>query len=307
MSYKLHVCSENDFPTAAGLASSAAGYACFVYTLATLYGLENEELTRIARLGSGSACRSIYGGFVQWQKGEQSDGSDSIAVQIAPASHWPEMRVLVLVVSDERKKVGSTTGMRNSIETSELLKHRVDVCVPQHVKRMTRAIKEKDFPVFGEITMKESNQFHAICLDTFPPCVYMNDQSHQVASFIHKYNDAAGVIRVSSKIYEKLKIKVILNDSVYAFQAAYTFDAGANACVYLLESEVPKFLAHLNVFFPNDSTPSYEYIRGIPVLLSAPSDEVWKIFIICLVLSAYRTILSNFSHFHYLGNPIDWS
>lgn len=66
LSYKLHICSENNFPTAAGLASSAAGYACFVYTLATLYGLEGAELTGIARLGSGSACRSIYGGFVQW-------------------------------------------------------------------------------------------------------------------------------------------------------------------------------------------------------------------------------------------------
>lgn len=197
LGYKLHVCSENDFPTAAGLASSAAGYACFVYTLATLYGLEKEELTAIARLGSGSACRSIYGGFVQWQKGEQADGSDSIAVQIAPTSHWPEMHVLVLVVSDERKKVGSTTGMRNSVETSELLKHRADVCVPQHVQKMTRAILEKDFATFGLITMKESNQFHAICLDTLPPCVYMNDQSHQVASFIHKYNDAAGTVRVS--------------------------------------------------------------------------------------------------------------
>lgn len=197
LSYKLHICSENDFPTAAGLASSAAGYACFVYTLATLYGLEEEELTAIARLGSGSACRSIYGGFVQWQKGEKSDGSDSIAVQIAPANHWPEMHVLILVVSDERKKVGSTVGMRLSIETSELLRHRIDVSVPKHVETMTRAILEKDFPTFGEITIKESNQFHAICLDTYPPCVYMNDQSHSIARFIHKYNDKSGSVRVS--------------------------------------------------------------------------------------------------------------
>lgn len=197
LGYKLHICSENDFPTAAGLASSAAGYACFVYTLATLYRLEKEELTSIARLGSGSACRSIYGGFVQWLKGDQPDGSDSIAVQIAPASHWPEMHVLILVVSDERKKVGSTVGMRRSIETSELLKHRINVCVQQHVQTITRAILEKDFQTFGEITIKESNQFHAICLDTYPPCVYMNDQSHQIARFVHMYNDKAGDVRVS--------------------------------------------------------------------------------------------------------------
>lgn len=193
----MHICSENDFPTAAGLASSAAGYACFVYTLATLYGLEKEELTAIARLGSGSACRSIYGGFVQWTKGEQLNGSDSIAVQIAPASHWPEMHVLILVVSDERKKIASTVGMRLAIETSDLLKHRMNVCVPQHIKTITRAILEKDFATFGEITMKESNQFHAICLDTYPPCTYMNDQSHSVARFIHKYNEKAGAVRVN--------------------------------------------------------------------------------------------------------------
>lgn len=197
LNYKLHICSENNFPTAAGLASSAAGYACFVYTLASLYGLENEELTAIARLGSGSACRSIYGGFVQWQKGELADGSDSIAVQIATASHWPEMHLLILVVSDERKKVGSTVGMRLSIENSELLKYRASECVSKHIDQMTQAILNKDFATFGELTMRESNQFHAICLDTYPPCVYMNDQSHSVSRFVHKYNEAAGRVRVS--------------------------------------------------------------------------------------------------------------
>lgn len=197
LNYKLHICSENDFPTAAGLASSAAGYACFVYTLATLYGLENEELTAIARLGSGSACRSIYGGFVQWHKGELADGSDSIATQVAPASHWPEMHVLILVVSDARKKVGSTVGMRLSIENSELLKYRASHCVSKHTDEMKKAILKKDFATFGEITIRESNQFHAICLDTYPPCVYMNDTSHNVSRFIHRYNESVGEVRVS--------------------------------------------------------------------------------------------------------------
>lgn len=198
--YHLHIASENNFPTAAGLASSAAGYACFVYTLATLYGLENEELTCIARLGSGSACRSIYGGFVQWKKGELSDGCDSIAVQIAPASHWPEMHVLILVACDAKKKVGSTVGMRLAVENSELLKLRASHCVQKHIEDITRAILNKDFPTFGEITMRESNQFHAICLDTYPPCVYMNDQSHSVAQFIHKYNENAGEVKVNKII-----------------------------------------------------------------------------------------------------------
>jgi diphosphomevalonate decarboxylase len=99
--YHIHVISHNNFPTAAGLASSASGYACFTKCLAGLYGFKEEfdgELSMVARQGSGSACRSLYGGFVAWNMGEKDDGSDSYAVQVAPESHWPEMRVIILVV-----------------------------------------------------------------------------------------------------------------------------------------------------------------------------------------------------------------
>jgi len=71
-----------------------------VYSLAKLYGIEG-DISTIARQGSGSACRSVYGGFVEWIAGSLPDGSDSIARQIVPANHWPEMRVLILVVSIE--------------------------------------------------------------------------------------------------------------------------------------------------------------------------------------------------------------
>lgn len=251
LQYKLRICSENNFPTAAGLASSAAGYACFVYTLASLYGVQDEELTAIARLGSGSACRSLYGGFVHWRKGSLDDGSDSIAVQVAPASHWPEMHVLVLVVNDEKKKVSSSLGMQRSVLNSAILKYRASDCVPSRVTQILRAIHERNFPVFGELTMKESNQFHAVCLDTYPPCVYMNDTSHRVSGLVHKYNEDAGEVR-----------------------AAYTFDAGSNACIYLLKREVPKFLSFLNIIYPNDQLPQNEYIRGLPVELKTLKEEV---------------------------------
>ncbi|XP_063801715.1 diphosphomevalonate decarboxylase isoform X2 [Pseudophryne corroboree] len=118
---KVHICSVNNFPTAAGLASSAAGYACLVYSLAKLYGVEG-ELSEIARQGSGSACRSMYGGFVQWLMGDKEDGKDSLAQQVETESHWPELRILILVASAEKKHVGSTAGMQTSVETSPLLK-----------------------------------------------------------------------------------------------------------------------------------------------------------------------------------------
>jgi diphosphomevalonate decarboxylase len=158
LEWNIHIESENNFPTAAGLASSASGYACLVYSLAQLYGLKKEEISDIARLGSGSACRSIYGGFVQWQKGVNLDGKDSIAVQVAPASHWPDLHVLILVVNDSKKKVASTSGMARSVVTSELIKYRVEKCVPQRINSMTQAIRDRDFSKFAEVTMKDSNQ-----------------------------------------------------------------------------------------------------------------------------------------------------
>ena len=84
--YHVHISSVNTFPTGAGLASSAAGFACLVAALAKLYNAKEDfpgQITSIARQGSGSASRSLYGGFVRWQKGEKADATDSIAVQVA--------------------------------------------------------------------------------------------------------------------------------------------------------------------------------------------------------------------------------
>lgn len=239
LSWHVHICSENNFPTAAGLASSAAGYACLVSAIAKLYRIQS-DISGIARLGSGSACRSIYGGFVQWHSGKLEDGSDSIATQVADSEHWPEMRVLVLVVSDNKKKTSSTKGMRDAVITSELLKHRVAQVVPQRMKVMLRAIKNKDFPVFAEITMKDSNQFHAVALDTYPPCFYMNDVSHSIVEMVHAYNN----------YHQETKV-------------AYTFDAGPNGCLYLLESEVPKVLSVVKNIFPPGENVESGYVKGL--------------------------------------------
>ena len=84
--YHVHISSVNTFPTGAGLASSAAGFACLVAALAKLYNAKEDypgQITAIARQGSGSASRSMYGGFVRWQMGQREDGHDSIAIQIA--------------------------------------------------------------------------------------------------------------------------------------------------------------------------------------------------------------------------------
>ncbi|XP_015229280.1 PREDICTED: diphosphomevalonate decarboxylase isoform X2 [Cyprinodon variegatus] len=249
LSHKVHICSVNNFPTAAGLASSAAGYACLVYTLAQAFGVEG-ELSGIARQGSGSACRSMYGGFVQWIMGSKEDGKDSVAQQVEPESHWPELRVLVLVASAERKPIGSTSGMQTSVQTSLLLKHRAEAIVPHRMVDMIEAVRRKDFPAFAELTMKESNQLHATCLDTHPPIFYLNSVSQHIIHLVHRYNKYYGETRV-----------------------AYSFDAGPNAVIFALQQFVPEFVQLVQHFFPPDRNGE-DFIKGLPVKSAALTVEL---------------------------------
>ena len=143
---RVHVVSKNNFPTAAGLASSAAGYAALAFALAKLHGVVEKypgEMSTLARIGSGSACRSLHGGFVAWDMGSKPDGSDSKARMVGPASHWPQLKVLILVVSDSKKAVSSTAGMQNSVETSPLLAHRAAKVVPGRMIEMEKAYLAK--------------------------------------------------------------------------------------------------------------------------------------------------------------------
>ncbi|GMF55857.1 unnamed protein product [Phytophthora fragariaefolia] len=229
----LHIVSTNSFPTAAGLASSAAGYACLVAALAEFYGLSKDDeeypgqLSAIARQGSGSACRSLDGGFVAWQKGEQPDGRDSIAVQVADEQHWLSLYAVVCVVNDAQKDTSSTTGMQTTKATSPLLAYRAKNLVPERMKTMERAILDRDFQAFGTLTMQDSNQFHATCLDTTPPIFYLNDISRQIIRLVHRYNEQAGRV-----------------------QAAYTFDAGPNAVLFVEEQHVQEVVALVHHCFP---------------------------------------------------------
>lgn len=226
-SLKIRIASVNDFPTAAGLASSAAGYAALIYALGHLFGITDKSTLSIyARMGSGSAIRSLDGGFVHWIKGDGTSES-SIAKQIVDHTHWPEMRVLILVVNDAKKETGSTEAMKRSVETSSLINYRASVVVPERINLMTQAILTRDFDSFAQLTMKDSNQFHAIALDSYPPVKYMDETSWQVIRMVHGVNSFYG-----------------------RNVAAYTFDAGPNACIYLLEETLQLFLQLTLEYFP---------------------------------------------------------
>lgn len=228
--YHVHIASINTFPTGAGLASSAAGLACLVSALAALYCAKEEypgQLTAIARQGSGSASRSMFGGFVRWQKGEKPDATDSIAVQIADENYWPEMRAVILVVSDKEKDTSSTSGMETSRLTSPLLQYRATHVVQPRLEELEAAYLKKDFETFGKLTMQDSNQFHATCLDTYPPIFYMNDVSKTIIRLCHVFNAYYGEVK-----------------------AAYTFDAGPNAVIYCLAKNSELVLAAMARYFP---------------------------------------------------------
>lgn len=234
--FGLRICSENNFPTAAGLASSASGFAALVYTLGSLFELQpeidNSQLSRIARQGSGSACRSLFGGFVAWQGGSKADGSDSLAVEVAPQQHWPEMQALICVVSDAKKGTPSTAGMQKTVATSPFLQHRIKEVVPQRMKDISDAIQQRDFDKFADITMRDSNNFHATCLDTEPPIFYMNDVSRSIVQLVSELNRASE---------EAGKGKV----------AGYTYDAGPNAVLYTLQKDMPFVLQLIRHYYPN--------------------------------------------------------
>ena len=217
--YPLRIVSLNNFPTAAGLASSAAGFAALVRAVADLFELPQtpRELSRIARQGSGSACRSLLGGFTAWDMGSLMDGSDSMASLIAPVSHWPTIRALILVISDAKKDISSTTGMQATVATSSLFATRATDVVPQRMAQMAAAIETKDFSTFGFLTMRESNSFHATCADTWPPIFYLNDASRAAIRMVDAINAAEG-------------------ETI----AAYTFDAGPNAVIFFEQSQKDK-------------------------------------------------------------------
>lgn len=190
------------------------------------------ELSLVARQGSGSACRSLLGGFVAWEMGTAADGDDSIAVEVAPREHWPEMHALICVVSDDKKGTSSTSGMQRTVETSTLLQHRAKEIVPKRMEAISTAIKAKDFDTFAKITMQDSNQFHAVALDTDPPIFYMNDISRAIVALIVEFN------RVS--VAAGLPIR-----------AAYTHDAGPNTVIFALDKDVKDIINLVATYFPS--------------------------------------------------------
>lgn len=163
------VSSENNFPSDAGVASSASAFAALALAATSALGmsLSERELSCLARLGSGSAARSVPGGFVEWHASEAPD--ESYAETIAPASHW-DLTDLVAIVDRTPKGVGSTKGHQLAA-TSEFQRARVQNA-PVRLTQCREAILQRDFHSLAAVAELDSNEMHAVMMTSSPPLFY---------------------------------------------------------------------------------------------------------------------------------------
>lgn len=211
---EIQIDSTNGFPTASGLASSASGFAALSEALgealktqidANSLFLDQLRIRTLeaSRMGSGSACRSMFGGCVLWSH------HNDLPKQLHTENWWPELGILVVVVEAAPKSISSTAGMRKLLP-STLLTERLARLEIETIPSIQSALNERNFDLLGPLIMAESDELHErLCKEsTDPPIVYMNHQSRLIVAAVRQFNLHKGLC-----------------------VAAYTFDAGPNAFI----------------------------------------------------------------------------
>ncbi|HEX7555763.1 MAG TPA: diphosphomevalonate decarboxylase [Leptolinea sp.] len=217
-SHYARVESSNNFPTGAGIASSAAAFSALALAGSKAAGLNLDEkaLSRLARRGSGSACRSIPGGFVEWLPG--TSDADSYAISIAPAESW-DLADVIAVVAGEEKKVGSSEG-HNLAHTSPLQNARV-MDASRRLNLCRDAVLQKDFPALADVMELDSDIMHAVMMTSNPALFYWEPASLRL-------------------------IKEIPNWRKTGLPCAYTLDAGPNVHILCPAGSVTEVVNRLN-------------------------------------------------------------
>lgn len=200
------VVTDNNFPIAAGLASSSSGFAALALAATAAAGQRREPaaLSALARLGSGSACRSLWGGWVVWERGVAADGSDSVGAPLAPRQHW-DLRLVVAMVTGGRKSVGSTEGMLRTQETSPLYPGWVESAAEDLI-RARHAVLDRDLAALGAVMEHSTLKMHATMLSARLPIRYWKPSTLAVLDAV-----------------EELRQRGVM--------AFYTMDAGPNVKV----------------------------------------------------------------------------
>ena len=218
---KLRIASTNSFPTGAGIASSASGFAALAFALNETFQLNYspKELSILARIGSGSASRSVFGGFVLWNRGLNDSGEDSYAEQIKSESFWPELRDLIVIVESRQKKVSSAEGMQRTVQTApNYLKKASEAEV--RVRSVKDFLLEKNFEGLADEIMTDSDRLHNLIAHSTPKFSYLTRTSEEIIDAIREFN-------------------------VSKTKAAYTFDAGSNAHIITQEKYLEKLIPML--------------------------------------------------------------
>ena len=173
---RYHVETQMNIPVAAGLASSACGFAALVLALDHLYvwRLDPQALSVLARLGSGSAARSLWQGFVEWREGVAADGMDSHGVLLP--EQWPELRVGLHLLNTQQKPLSSRDAMQRTVETSQLYSA-WPAQVRADMPALKRAIAAKDFARLGQVAEANALAMHATMMSAWPPVVYSQPET----------------------------------------------------------------------------------------------------------------------------------
>jgi diphosphomevalonate decarboxylase len=164
--------STNSFPTAAGLASSSSGFAALALGCCVAAGvrLQTPELSRLARIGSGSAARAVFGGFTVWPEGAEA------ARQLRPASFWPELRIVVVMTTGQEKSISSRDAMNHTRYTSPYYKawttdaHRV-------LEPAIAAVERRDLEALGHATRLSYLRMFGTMISADPPVLYWLPES----------------------------------------------------------------------------------------------------------------------------------
>lgn len=186
MEARAEVISENNFPTGAGIASSASGFAALALAGSYAAGLNLSEktLSRLARRGSGSASRSVPGGFVEWQAGQ--DEEDSYAYTLAEPAHW-DLADSVAVVSEKHKATGSSGG-HPLAETSPLQEARV-ADAPRRLALCREAVLSRDFETFAQVVEQDNHLMHSVMMTSQPPLFYWTPATLDVILAVRRWRE----------------------------------------------------------------------------------------------------------------------
>jgi diphosphomevalonate decarboxylase len=176
-----HVRTSSNFPAGIGIASSASAFAALTLAAAQAAGLDLDprSLSRLARRGSGSASRSVFGGFVEWYAGTGDE--DSFAEPLAAPDHW-ELVDLIAIVSRRRKSVGSTKGHALAA-TSPLQAGRV-ADAPRRLAECREALRTRDFARLAEVVEHDSNLMHAVMITSRPALLYWSPETLRLMAAI---------------------------------------------------------------------------------------------------------------------------